>query len=205
MTGKWKRLIGILHRDERGITGLETAIILIAFVVIASIFAYSVLSAGMFSSERGKEAIYGAIEEARSTLSLDGSVVAVSNGTTLTSLIFTVTTALGGEAVDLTSPNDVDADGIADSGSSNVTVVSYYSDLIRTDDLDWAKTDVGRTDSDSLLEAGEAMEITVDLTGAGETIGTYKEFNIEVKPPRGAVLKITRTTPGALDSYMLLQ
>ena len=46
-----KRVIKPLHRDERGITGLETAIILIAFVVVASVFAYSVLSAGIFSSQ----------------------------------------------------------------------------------------------------------------------------------------------------------
>ena len=31
-------------RGERGITGLETAIILIAFVVVASVFAFVVLS-----------------------------------------------------------------------------------------------------------------------------------------------------------------
>ena len=29
--------------DQRGITGLETAIILIAFVVVASVFAFTVL------------------------------------------------------------------------------------------------------------------------------------------------------------------
>jgi archaeal flagellin FlaB len=40
-----------LHRSQRGITGLETAIILIAFVVVASVFAYTVLSAGIFSAE----------------------------------------------------------------------------------------------------------------------------------------------------------
>ena len=43
-----------LGRDQRGITGLETAIILIAFIVVASVFAYTVLSAGIFSSEKGK-------------------------------------------------------------------------------------------------------------------------------------------------------
>ena len=31
-------------RSERGITGLETAIILIAFVVVASVFAFTILS-----------------------------------------------------------------------------------------------------------------------------------------------------------------
>ncbi len=45
-----------LHKDKRGITGLETGIILVAFVVVASVFAYTVISAGMFSSQKGQEA-----------------------------------------------------------------------------------------------------------------------------------------------------
>ena len=44
-------------RDQRGVTGLETAIILIAFVVVASVFAFTVLSTGIFSAERGKETV----------------------------------------------------------------------------------------------------------------------------------------------------
>ncbi len=34
---------------QAGITGLETAIILIAFVTVAAVFGYAVLSAGLFS------------------------------------------------------------------------------------------------------------------------------------------------------------
>ena len=52
-----KRLAKKMHWDERGITGLETAIILIAFVVVASVFAYTVLSAGIFSSQKGQEVV----------------------------------------------------------------------------------------------------------------------------------------------------
>ena len=40
------RKLGKLLRDENGITALETAIILIAFVVVASVFAFTILSAG---------------------------------------------------------------------------------------------------------------------------------------------------------------
>ncbi len=203
----WKRLITVLHRDEKGITGLETAIILIAFVVIASVFAYSVLSAGIYSSQRGKEAIFTALDDARATLILEGSVVGAANTatSTLTSVIFTVANSLDGASVDLTPPTDGNSDGLADSNSSNVLVVSYHSVTAQQDDSAWSKSDVGRTDSDNLLEAGERMELTIDLTGVGESIGTYKEFNIEVRPSRGAVLKVSRTTPGALDAYMILQ
>jgi len=51
-----------LRRSEKGMTGLETAIILIAFVTVASVFAYSVLTAGIFAAERGKETIYKGLE-----------------------------------------------------------------------------------------------------------------------------------------------
>ena len=39
-------------RHEKGITGLETAIILIAFVVVAAVFAYTALSAGLFATQK---------------------------------------------------------------------------------------------------------------------------------------------------------
>jgi len=38
-----------IRDKQEGITGLKTAIILIAFVIVASVFAYVVLSAGLFS------------------------------------------------------------------------------------------------------------------------------------------------------------
>ncbi len=39
-----------LARDERGITALETAIILISFVVVAVVFYFTLTSAGAFRS-----------------------------------------------------------------------------------------------------------------------------------------------------------
>ena len=62
------KIMRIMRRNERGITGLETAIILIAFVVVASVFAYTVLSAGIFSSQKAKEAVYSGLDEARSSM-----------------------------------------------------------------------------------------------------------------------------------------
>jgi flagellin FlaB len=200
----WKKFLKTLGREEKGITGLETAIILIAFVVIASVFAYTVLSAGIFSSQKGQEAVYSGLEEARSTMEIKGSVIGNSDGTSLTSLVFVVASALEGEAIDLTSPNDVDANGVADSGSTNVTVMSYHSETASQDDLDYTATRVGWGDSDSLLETGEKFVVTVDLSGVNESIGTYKTFQLQVKPPRGSVLAIERTTPAVLDSVMIL-
>jgi len=199
-----KRLVKTMRRDERGITGLETAIILIAFVVVASVFAYTVLSAGIFSSQKGQEAVYSGLQQARSTLEMKGQLIAQGNNTAVGNVTFCLASALEGEAIDLTPPDDANADGIADADSPNVVVASYSSLGIRTDDLAWTKVAMGQDDGDNLLERGEMFEITVDLTGAGEAVGIYHTFAIEVKPPVGSVLVIERTTPAALDDVMIL-
>ena len=65
------RLSKIGHRlaiDQRGITGLETAIVLIAFVVVASVFAFTVLTTGIFTSQEARDASEAAITSGESTL-----------------------------------------------------------------------------------------------------------------------------------------
>ncbi|HCV27447.1 MAG TPA: hypothetical protein DGB32_03885 [Dehalococcoidia bacterium] len=70
--------VGLERQSERhrGITGLETAIIVIAFVVVASAFAFTVLSTGVFSAERSKDTVYAGLSEVRSSLATRGSFVA---------------------------------------------------------------------------------------------------------------------------------
>ena len=110
-----RRLARRLAGGQQGITGLETAIILIAFVIVASVFAYVVLSAGLFSTQKAKEAIYAGLEEARSTIELKGNVYGKMEGSVLTTLYFTVGTTTGGDAVDFTDT----------SNSSNLVIISY--------------------------------------------------------------------------------
>jgi flagellin FlaB len=191
------------RRDERGITGLETAIILIAFVVVASVFAYTVLSAGIFSSQKAQEAVYTGLQSARSTLELKGDVVAHSNGNQVTELVICVASALNGMPIDMTEPVD-NGNGTAAGNSSNVVVVSYASKNVRTDDLYWTATQLGKGNFDDMLDPGETFEMTIYLTGAGEMVGTYQTVDIEIKPPVGSVLVVERTTPAALADWMIL-
>ena len=52
---------------------METAIILMAFVVVASIYAFTVLSTGIFSADRGKEAIHAGLAESSGPVEPEGS------------------------------------------------------------------------------------------------------------------------------------
>ena len=192
MTSKLKKLL----RDEGGITELETAIILIAFVVVASVFAFTILSAGTFSTERGREAIYAGLEQVSSSMEVVGAVVAESNGTNVITVTFTLASVAGGTGVNITDT----------TSSDNVVVMSFLDDAVYNNELDWRMTWVTRGDSDDLLETGELAEITIDLTDTdnGITLGANTEFKLEVKPPQGGVLPILRTTPPSLDTVMSL-
>lgn len=190
------RLMQRVVRDEEGITALETAIILIAFVVVASVFAFSILSAGTFSTERGKEAVFAGLSQVRSSIELKGSVIAtaVQTGTigTVDDVIFTIANAVGGEPVNLNT-------------ADRVVVIDYRDAGQMTSITDWSLIWKVRADDDDLLEAGELAEITVPLDTLTNTLGINTDFSIEIKPPSGAVLNIQRTTPAYLEAVYDLQ
>ena len=101
---KFWRMMPEASRSQRGITGLETAIVLIAFVVVSSVFAFAALSTGLFSSDKSKETINAGLEEASGTLEIRGSIISKANGgkTAIDEVSFQVANAAGGGAVDLT-------------------------------------------------------------------------------------------------------
>jgi len=177
----WRRL-----RDEGGITGLETAIILIAFVVVAAVFAFVVLSTGLFSSERGKEAVYAGLAKTRGTMELSSSVVANSNGTNLTTVEFDITLAAGGDSVNLDP-----------TATTNRTVISYIDPTQVINDITYTATPI-TGNANTLLEPGELIRISIDLAGAGATVGVNQTFTLEIKPPTGSYMVLQRTTPPAL-------
>jgi flagellin FlaB len=200
-------------KHEKGITGLETAIILIAFVVVAAVFAYTALSAGLFSTQKSQEAVYSGLKEAQSTLELRGGVIGIAGSTgssgNISQIKFVIANVLGGEPVDFTTPLDADNNGLADDASLNVVVINYQDQDQTAEDLYWTISKLGNADDDNLLEAEERFEITIGsatgnlldcLTSSNLTV--KKTFNIEILTPGGATLNIERTTPAWIDDIV---
>ena len=189
-------------RGEEGITALETAIILIAFVVVASVFAFTILSAGTYATERGKEAVYAGLEEVQGTMELRGSVIGEGNvaSQVVSQTSFTLGNVAGGDPVDLTL------------GTGKKIVVDYRDqDNIESNVAISIAFTIG--DGDELLEEGELAKFTIPLNGqtiagANQSAGidvdldTNKEFALEIKPPNGPVILLERTTPAYLDTVM---
>ena len=215
------KLLRKVRGEEKGITGLETAIILIAFVVVAAVFAYTALSAGLFSTQKSQEAVYAGLKEARSTMELRGAVIATAGATgasgTIKQISFTVGSVLGGEPIDFTAPAASGAnDGTANTTTStNKVVISYIDQDQKVNDLYWTVTKLGDDDGDDLLEMNEKFEITIGnataatsggnlLDALGTDLTVNKTFTVEVKTPVGAILNIERTTPAYIDTIMNL-
>ena len=66
--------------DQRGMSAIETSIVLIAFVVVASVFGFAMLNNGLMSSEKEQKAVQAGIDETSSNLILRGGVLAIGNG-----------------------------------------------------------------------------------------------------------------------------
>jgi flagellin FlaB len=194
MRGRLARLFRSLHNKQEGITGLETAIILIAFVIVASVFAFVVLSTGLFSAERGKETVFAGLEKARGNLEVRGALTVTDVDTSgaidsADDIRFNVALAAGGFPISLDP-----------AAYTNSVVINYIDQQNRTADIGYTVNWI-LEDGDTLLEVGELAEITVHPPGTN-TLEPNEIFTIEVIPPSGGTNLINRTMPPAIDDVM---
>jgi flagellin-like protein len=350
-----KRYLKNIYKEQKGITGLETAIILIAFVVVAAVFAYTVLSAGLFSTQKSQEAVYSGLQETQNTLVVKGGVLSealakatnncddvatvvggdsgvVTQETTLihqgtgsikivcdattpsgdtvlqsatgismaigdtvtfwaklavgaaTNLSFgidatditggdvvaisatdtnwhqysvdstaaatnlyglfattggadsvtlyiddiqvnnvslwqstkswtpyasniklTLSLASGGQAIDFSPGNDANNDGVytalGDTTKTNKLVINYNDNFAHITDIAWAGSWIGNNNGDYMLDPGEKIQVTVDLTAVNagaNKVDANHQFTLECKTPKGAILSFQRTMPARL-------
>ena len=188
-------------QEEKGFTALETAIILMAFIVVASVFAFTILSSGMSSTEESKKAIEEGMSEVQGSLELRGSVIATGLTETVENVSFCVANVAGGSPIDMNST------------VSRTLIIDYATESAHQRNVTYTVDWQGYTDGDNLLEERELAEITVPLTTTGTitdiegttngiTLTANSDFVLEVKPEKGGVLPIQRTTPPDIDDVM---
>ncbi len=197
------RSMQVLHKSQKGVTGLETAIILIAFIMVASVFAYVVLSAGLFSAQKAKESINTGLQESSGSVKIVGNVYAQMVAGYATEIYINLATVSSGTPNDFTDTMDIPP--------QNKVIISYTDNYVQYTSLPWALTKLATNNTDNLLDKNELFLITIDVSGvtagAGseeEKMGAYHQFTLEIKPPSGATLAIERTLPGRVDSIVNL-
>jgi len=184
-----------LTKKEDAFTGLEAAIVLIAFVVVAAVFSYVVLGAGFFTTGEAQRTVHTGVAQATSNLEVSGPVVVTAeketSPTKLSDISFFLQLAAGGASVDM----------------KKVTFTVSTSDKLETFKYDgevtpkWYVNGKEQTDGDDLnnmLDKFEMVKITINETLSGKTlptIDTNARFTVEVKPDIGAALPINRIAP----------
>ncbi|GLI46163.1 archaellin/type IV pilin N-terminal domain-containing protein [Methanoculleus bourgensis] len=178
-----------LVKNEDAFTGLEAAIVLIAFIVVAAVFSYVMLGAGFFATGEAQRVVGTGVAQASSNLELSGPViVTAADGNMVGKINFILQLAAGGASVDMQK--------VTFTVATAEAVETYTYDQV---DPKWyAKGVEQQGDQNDMLDKFEMVMITIP--GEGETpdlptIGSNERFTVEVKPDIGAALPINRIAP----------
>jgi flagellin FlaB len=179
------------ERSDRAFTGLEAAIVFIAFIVVASVFAYVVLGVGMTTSQKSQEVMHAALGEAGSALRPGSVVIAKLDATGLLDFV----------EFDLETATDLAA---IDMGSMTYTIATTES-LVTFPPGDPRVTEKWRYQKDpgNLLEAGEVVTVKLDTDSLGIRRGDT--FALEMIAAEGATASLTRTIPAGIEKNVYVE
>jgi len=198
----------ILENDN-AFTGLEAAIVLIAFVVVAAVFSYVVLGAGFFTTQKSQEVVHTGVDQASSSMEIIGNVYGVANSgnTGIAYLKFTIGNTAGGTALDVTkmvvsysdeTKRDPDVGYLAGQSDAQLKAAS----ILGAGNLIWTVMDRINADDDYLLEPGEQFTLGVAVDEDSALVNVPIAVNMQ--PAVGAVFQVKRTVGPSIDPINIL-
>lgn len=97
-------MVRAFRLNEMAFTGLEAAIVLVAFVVVAAIFSYMLIGAGFRTSEKAQETIHKSVEQTSTNVMCKGSIygIASSSSDSIDEVRFTLGLVTATSSTDLT-------------------------------------------------------------------------------------------------------
>ncbi len=190
----------------KGLTGIETAIILIAMVLVAAAFAFVVLNMGGASAQKAGETIKAGMEEAASALELAGAVVAQVDTTTSTVQKLVIYVKPGVGRMPLPLDNITVAVTTEDGHRAGLkpTQISITGNdpLSATCTTDVCYAEIRAKQVDGVLESGEIAVFIINVP-TGLTLGPNQNVLVELRPPSGGVLRVERRMPMAFTTTVV--
>ena len=197
----------LLSRED-AFTGLEAAIVLIAFVVVAAVFSYVVLGAGFFTTQKSQQTVITGVQQASSSFEVLGDVIGLGRTTAgacpcpeINFVNFTMGLAPGGEPIDMTKV------AMVWSNQSARVELAQASPLYNSGPAagQWSIISITNGNTNYYLETGEQMDISVHLASDTSSVVSRDTFTLEVKPIVGPALSIKREGPGGIDPVNALR
>ena len=218
------------HRQShRGVIGVESAIVMIAFVIVAAALAFVVLNMGFSTTQRAKTAIVSSLEESSSAIEIAGKVTGAGDVSPIGKLNVTavpVKVASGGSSINLGNTTmavkyfsqSVEYDnimtGVLSSGrydnlttaataavsAGYINVNPITSNTAATATKAFVYFAVNRNNN-SILDQGEHAIIAVVHKGS-ERPTALDNIKIEVILPTGSPLTVERLVPNITTSVV---
>ncbi len=190
----------MLRNHEDAFTGLEAAIVLIAFVVVAAVFSYVVLGAGFFTTQKAQETVYKGVEQATANLQMIGNVYAfnstpatITGEKTIDEIRITLALAPGAPSVDLSKMR------IVFSTPATIPVVLNYT-ATAANTASFNTTLTGGSSTVSSMSAGDQVQVDFFVVQVSKST----TMNFELRPSVGAALPFTKIAPASIDKTNIL-
>jgi len=208
----------IRRKNKKGIVGIEAAIVLIAFVVIAAALAYVVINMGFYSAQEAKSTINKGINEATSALELDGYITGLTSSTgNVTALAIPLKLAVAQQQVDMSGNTVVVAVEGANFSLANIyngSITSTEADMMSlintTSNLQQTGTPNATCylynapiPTDTVLQQNGKAYMIIWLSPQ-YALGAYSSVTVEIRTSVGAALMIQRDIPGGLPDSSLI-
>jgi len=162
------------RQSHRGVIGVESAIVMIAFVIVAAALAFVVLNMGFSTSQKAKTTIISGLDESSSSLQISGKVTGVGCTSTV---ICSITPLLNATAI----PLKITSGGESVDLALTTTAVKYLSNSVEYDDI--YSGPITADEHRSLLLGFEQAN-TDNLTG-------FESASTQINPVNGTVASQT--------------
>ena len=200
----WKKALMKLAKQKRGIVGLEAAIILIAFVIIAGAFSFMVINQGLFATERGKTVVQDSLRQASTPLVVDGSIMLnATNATYVDALVIPLRAygvkyvALGNDTTSVTLQVGEAAWPNIYNGTDTLTAYENFTTLVGKVGPGTATLFIQNSNGDEALDSSEKGYLIVHLKTAANA---RTHIVVEIKPEKAAPLTVDFYVPESLQS-----
>lgn len=169
-------------------TGLEAAIVLIAFVVVAAVFSYVVLGAGFFTAQKSQETVYKSVEQATSNIQMVGNVYGLAStpASGINAIEFTISLTPGAPDADLTRMTVM-------FSSDTVSPVIYEYGGATADTTHYSAVLSGTTTPAPAITQTQQVTVHIDLDGAAK-LTQSKRYTVEIRPVKGSTYSFSRMT-----------
>jgi flagellin FlaB len=200
----WKKTMAKLAKSKRAMMGLEAAIILIAFVIIAGTFSFMVINQGLFATERGKTVVQDSLRQTSTPLAVDGTIfVNASSAESINAIVIPLKAygvryvAMGQEQTSVTLKVGKDAwpniyDGVNATFSSGASFNDLVSDVTSSGK---AKLFIQNTNGDDALDSDEKGYLVIRLSSAASA---RTHIIVEIRPEKSAPLTVDFYVPESL-------